>query len=152
MINLDDDAFLHRFEAASLTREEWTHRAHVKTGYLYLCQYPFDEALRRIRTGIRALNAALGTEETPTSGYNETTTCAFLHLIAATIHAYREVIPVTSADSFCDQHPQLMTRHILRLYYSPRQTLHPDAKVRFVEPDLAPLPKLTGRGPFHPGG
>jgi hypothetical protein len=143
---MDDHEFLCRFESCLLTREEWTHRAHVKTGYLYLSRFPFDEALRRVRTGIRALNTALGTKETLTRGYNETTTRAFLHLIAATMQAYGEAIPASSADSFCDLHPQLLTRHVLRFFYSPRQALNPLSKLEFVEPDLAPLPKIEGDG------
>lgn len=149
---MTDDEFLRRFETCQLSREEWTHRAHVKTGFLYLRRFPFDEALRRVRVGIRALNKALGTEETPTRGYNETTTHAFLHLIAVTMHTCREAIPVATADHFCDCHPQLMTRHVLRLFYTPRQMLHPASKDRFVEPDLTPLPRLETKGPFHPGG
>jgi hypothetical protein len=39
-----------------------------------------------------------------------------------------------------------MTRHALRLFYSPQQRMHPLAKQQFVEPDLAPLPKMTGGG------
>lgn len=143
---MDDQEFLRRFEACLLTREEWTHRAHVKTGYLYLRRFPFDEALQRVRTGIRALNATLGTKETLTRGYNETTTRAFLHLIAATMQAYGEAIPASSADSFCDQHPQLLTRHVLRFFYSPRQSLNPLSKTEFVEPDLATLPKIDPNG------
>lgn len=139
---MQDREFLRRFEAASLTREEWTHRAHVKVGYLYLCRFPFEDALERVRAGIQALNAVLGTEETATRGYNETTTRAFLQLIAATMQAYGAVPPAATADRFCDQHPQLLTRHILRLFYSAEQSAHPSSKTKFVEPDLAPLPKI----------
>ena len=95
-----------------------------------------------MRTGVKAYNAANAVPETETSGYNETTTHAFLCLIAATMRAYGPVMCVTSADAFCDAHPQLMTRHALRLFYSPQQRMHPLAKTQFVEPDLAPLPKL----------
>jgi hypothetical protein len=31
----------------------------------------------------------------------------------------------------------------LRLFYSPRRQMDPRAKFQFVEPDLAPLPRLT---------
>jgi hypothetical protein len=41
-------------------------------------------------------------------------------------------------------HPQLMTKHALRLFYSPQRRMHPDAKGRFIEPDLTPLPRLDG--------
>ena len=139
---MTDPDLLSHFESLTLPFDQWTHRAHVKVAYLYLCKHPFDEALRRLRAGIQHYNAHNDVPESPTSGYNETTTHAFLHLIAATMRAYGETHPCDTADAFCDTHPQLMTRHALRLFYSPERRMHPDAKTMFIEPDLAPLPRL----------
>jgi len=139
---MTDEEFLKSFEDLSLPFDQWTHRAHVKVAYCYLRHYSFDKALQKMRAGIKAYNARHGVPDNPTSGYNETTTHAFLHLIAATIWAYGVVFPTDNADSFCDTHPQLMTRHALRLFYSPQRRMHPLAKTQFVEPDLAPLPQL----------
>ena len=137
---MDDADFLRRFEDRSLPFDQWTHRSHVKVAYLYLRRLPFPAALDRVRRGIKAYNAAHHVPEGPTSGYNETTTCAFMHLVAATMRAYGERFPTDNADAFCDTHPQLMTRHVLRLFYTPDRWMHPRAKTEFVEPDLAPLP------------
>jgi hypothetical protein len=137
-----DDEFLERFESQSLPFEQWTHRAHVKVAFTYLRRHPFDRALEKMRAGVQAYNARHNVPETPTSGYNETTTHAFLHLIAATCAAYRQTHPAADADTFCDTHPQLMTRHVLRLFYSPGQRMHPQAKFQFIPPDLAPLPLI----------
>ena len=82
---MDDAEFLRQFESLTLPFDQWTHRAHVKVAYLYLRSHPFDDALARIRRGIKAYNAANHVPESATSGYNETTTRAFLHLIAATM-------------------------------------------------------------------
>src|SRR5882762_1664118 len=142
---MDDAAFLKSFEDLSLPFAQWTHPAHVKVGFLYLRAHPFEEALKRIRGGIKAYNAANQVPEGPTSGYNETTTHAFLHLIAATMAAYGEAMPTPTADVFCDTHPQLMTRNALRFFYSPQRRMHPQAKTIFIEPDLAPLPHIVAR-------
>ena len=142
--NVDDVELLHQFEALTLPFNQWTHRAHVRVAFLYLRAHAFDEALSRMRKGVKAYNAANKVPESPTSGYNETTTQAFLHLIAATMHSYGGVFPTETADAFCDAHPQLMSRHALRFFYSPQQRMHPLAKTQFVEPDLAPLPKMNG--------
>lgn len=107
-------------------------------------QFPYEQALVRIRDGIQKHNAANAVVEGPTSGYNETMTQAFARLIAATIDAYEPVVPTSTADEFCDAHPQLMTRHVLRLYYSPAIRSNAAAKTQFVEPDLAPLPNRPG--------
>ncbi|HEY7089786.1 MAG TPA: hypothetical protein VH518_16940 [Tepidisphaeraceae bacterium] len=138
----DDAAFLASFEDRTLPFQQWTHRSHVKVAYLYLTQHPFADALTRMRAGVKAYNAANNVPEGPDRGYNETTTHAFMHLIAAVIGAYGHTFPTTSADHFCDTHPQLLTRHILRLFYSPHRRMHPTAKTHFVDPDLAPLPKI----------
>jgi hypothetical protein len=143
---MTDDEHLRAFEELTLPFEQWTHRAHVKVAFTYLRRHAFDEALTRMRDGIRAYNARHAVPETETSGYNETTTHAFLHLIAATMCAYGQSHPTSDAEHFCDTHPQLMTRHALRLFYSPQRRMHPLAKARFVAPDLAPLPKLPPAG------
>jgi hypothetical protein len=139
---MNDDEFLEQFLSCTLPFEKWTHRAHVKFAFLCLRSAPFEEALIRVRQGIQAYNSAQGIAETPTSGYNETTTQAFLRLIASTMNFYGEVFPTPDADSFCDTHPHLMNRNILRLFYSPEQRMHPDAKTTFVQPDLTALPLL----------
>ncbi len=139
---MSDEEFLAAFEQLTLPFAQWTHRAHVKVAYLYLLAHPFEEALTRMRRGIKAYNAHNKVPEGPTSGYNETTTHAFLHLIAATMSAYGAAMPTENAEKFCDTHPQLMTRNVLRLFYSPQQRMHPLAKSQFVEPDLAALPKI----------
>jgi len=140
---MDDEDLLRQFEDRTLPFDRWTHRSHVKVAYLYLRRFPFPAALEHIRRGIKAYNAAHDVPEGPTSGYNETTTCAFTHLVAATMRAYGEAFPVENADAFCDTHPQLMTRHALRLFYSPERRMDPRAKTEFVEPDLAPLPTIA---------
>jgi hypothetical protein len=140
---MNDAEFLQAFESLTLPFEQWTHRAHVKTAFLYLRQHPFDEAVAKMRAGVKAFNALNNVPDGPTSGYNETTTVAFMHLIAATMAAYNGTFPAPDADVFCDTHSQLMTRHALRLFYSPQRRMHPDAKQTFVEPDLAPLPRIN---------
>ena len=138
---MNDTELLRQFEDQTLPYEQWTHRAHVKVAFLYARDHPFSIALDKVRCGIKAYNAAQRIPEGPNSGYNETTTVAFMHLVAATLAAYGEVIPTPDAETFCDAHPHLLSKHILRLFYSPERRKHPDAKTTFVEPDLASLPQ-----------
>jgi hypothetical protein len=139
---MNDRELLRQFETLTLPFDQWTHRAHVRVAYMYLSDHSFHEALARIRAGIKAYNAHNKVPENETSGYNETTTHALLHLIAAVMRAYAKTHPVADADAFCDMHPQLMTRHALRLFYSPQRRMHPEAKIKFIPPDLAPLPRI----------
>jgi hypothetical protein len=135
-----------QFENRTLPFSEWTHRAHVRIAYCYLSTRPFAEALDCIRHGIRAYNAANNVPEGPTSGYNETTTVAFIRLIYAVMQAYGKAMPTADSEAFCDMHPQLLHRHVLRFFYSPERRMHPDAKTTFVPPDLTDLPRLEPDG------
>jgi hypothetical protein len=140
--SMSDAEFLEQFEDLTLPFQQWSHRAHLKVAYLYLQDLPFERALAKVRQGIKAYNAANEVPEGPASGYNETTTHALLQLVAAIMHAYGKLLPVASADEFCDVHPELATRNVLRFFYSPERWMHPDAKTKFVEPDLASLPRI----------
>lgn len=139
---MDDQEFLKAFEDCSLPFDQWTHRAHVKVAFLSLRQFPFDQALDKLREGIKRFNAANQVVESPNSGYNETTTHAFLRLVASAMHAYNEAIPTPTSDAFCDAHPQLLCKHVLRIFYSPEARMNPLSKMEFVEPDLVPLPSV----------
>lgn len=145
MATMRDDELVAGFEACTLPAAEWTHRAHVRVAYCYLRRYGFDAALARLRERIQAYNASIGGEDTPTSGYNETTTHALLHLIAAVMAHYEAAFPTADSEAFCDAHPQLMTKHVLRFFYSPSRRMDPRAKREFVEPDLTPLPLRSPR-------
>ena len=144
---MDDQQLLHAFETRTLPFDQWTHRGHVKVAYLYLRQFGFDEALRRIAPAIKAYNAANHRPEGPLTGYNQTTTHATLHLIYSTMLAYEKTHRVSTADEFCEAHPELLSKNILRFFYSPHRRMHPLAKLQFIEPDLAPLPKFVPGNP-----
>ncbi len=132
-----DELFLKQFEERTLPFAQWTHRAHLKVAYLYLTRMDFDAAAEKVCNGIRAYNAANNVPESPTSGYHQTTTMAWLHIMAATIAEYG---PMATADEFLESQPQLTQKKILRLFYSRERFMSPEAKTTFVAPDLAPLP------------
>lgn len=134
---MDDRAFLLAFEAAAIPRDQWTHRAHIRMAFLYLRDLPFDEALKRIRSSIQRLNRANQVPETPTSGYHETVTVAWARVVASALRAHG---PTSDFDAFAEAHPHLLSKTLLRLYYSRECMGAPAAKSSFVAPDLAPLP------------
>jgi hypothetical protein len=141
---VDDREFLKRFEAAAISSEDWRHRDHVRMAFLYLRDAPFDTAVTAIRRGIQALNLANDVPEGPVMGYHETATVAWARIVVATIAAHG---PVESSQAFLDANPHLLSRTLLRLYYSRDRILSPEAKADFVSPDLAPLPAVPGPGP-----
>jgi hypothetical protein len=137
---MTDEELLRQFEDRSLPFDQWVHRAHIKVAYLYLTRQPFEVAVEKMRSGIRAYNAAHHVPDVPdepTRGYHETMTLAWLRIIHTTIRLYG---CAASADEFVDSQPQLKEKKILRLFYSPEVMMSARAKREFVEPDLAPLP------------
>ena len=140
---MDDATFLATFEAAGFSPDQWHHREHIKAAYLYLCRYPFATALNRMRASIQGLNAAQHVPESPTRGYHETMTQAWLRLVHTSLSEYG---PAASADQFYEEHPELSQTKVLRLFYSQELLRSPRAKLEFVEPDLASLPKPRERG------
>ena len=135
---MTDAELLRRFESQAITRSEWTHRLHVRMAYLYLRQFAFEEALSKIRSGIQRLNAANSVPEEPQAGYNETMTAAWAQIIQTMIVEHG---PAENSETFVDKQPQLLCSTLLRLFYSRAIWSEQDCKTKFVEPDLAPLPK-----------
>ena len=138
-----DELFLQAFEDCTLPFAEWHHRAHLKVAYLYLKRFPLDEALNKVRESIKRYNAATNTPENLERGYHETITQAWLRLVHLALCEYG---PAASADEFLDAQPQLLTHRALRFFYSRERLISEKAKVEFVEPDLAPLPRSRRQG------
>ncbi len=82
---LSDDAEIERlvrdFEALSLPRANWTHRAHLAVGVHYVRHWGLDGALQRMRERIQAYNLAWGDPD----GYSEAITASYLCSIVADI-------------------------------------------------------------------
>lgn len=66
--------FIRRFEAGTISKQEWTHEAHLRMAYWYVWNYSPDEAGTRIRAGIRHLNECMGGKNTEDEGFHETLT------------------------------------------------------------------------------
>lgn len=138
---MNDSDLIKHFENQTLPFDLWNHRMHVRIAYIYCQLFPYPVALERIRLGIKEYNRANNVKESPTTGYNETTTVAFLRIVKSTIDHYEALFPTKDSESFCDTHPHLLGKTLLRAFYSPDRRGHPDAKTRFVEPDICTIPE-----------
>ncbi|MDX1946725.1 MAG: hypothetical protein SFU86_15095 [Pirellulaceae bacterium] len=141
---MPDDDFLAAFEECVWPHDQWHHREHVKVAYLYLLRHGLRQSSERLPTAIRAYNAAHPRPESLTTGYHETLTQAWLRLVHAALCQHG---PAPSADEFFDRHPELWQWQIARLFYSAERLWSAEAKISFVEPDLAPLP-ISPRGGY----
>jgi hypothetical protein len=85
--NLDD--FVGRFEAQTLTKQEWNHAAHLRVAGYYVLALGEAAALEKLRVGIRQLNEAHGVANSDCSGYHETLTCFWVVLIRRFFRGYQ---------------------------------------------------------------
>lgn len=131
----EDEQFLQAFEQCSLSGECWTHAAHVRMAWLQLERSSnFDEALHRIRKGIKTFN-----ESRNNIGYHETITVAFAQVIH---HRRQSGDKIRTWQEFLDRHHDLLSKEspILHVHYSPELLASDLARETFVEPDRLPLP------------
>jgi hypothetical protein len=94
--------------------------------------------MERLREGIGRHNAAHGIVDTPTMGYHETMTRAWLTLVKLVVDQYG---PSVNGEVFVEEHPELSQKKTLRLYYSKALFMSARAKREWVEPDLSRFPE-----------
>ncbi len=128
-----DQDFLQKFENCSLSKEDFSHEAHIRMAWLYIKHLPFDQALSKIRQGINRFNQAQGN----ITGYHETVTVSFARLI---YNAFRSK-PLLTWEEFRGEYPSLFDRDqpILHQYYRKETLALPHACREFVAPDLQDL-------------
>jgi len=133
----DLETLVGRFLDRTLPKVEWTHQAHLAVGAWHVDRYGADEALTRLRDGIRALNDSHGTINSASSGYHETITRAYVRLIAG-FFAGRPGTPLDRRMAELIS-GSLGERDALLRYYSRETLLSPRARVGWVKPDVAAL-------------
>ena len=135
-MNVDDLAT--RFQSCTLLKAEWTHQAHLVVGLWHVHHYGADEALLRMRHGIRRLNESLGGVNSTTNGYHETITMAYVTLLAQYLDGCPRELSLTQCAERLLESP-LADRNALFTFYSRERLMSVAARMGHVEPDLAPL-------------
>ncbi len=131
-----------RFEACEIPAKEWTHAAHMVVGLWHVSRYGADEALVRLRSGIRRLNESHGGVNSATSGYHETITAAYVRLLAQFL-ASGSTDMALSMQAIGLLASPLASKDVLFAFYSRDRLLSTAARAEWLEPDLGPL-KLAG--------
>jgi hypothetical protein len=132
------DDLVARFLDGTVPREEWTHAAHLAVGAWYVHRFGPEEAIARLRSGIRALNDRHGTPNTDTSGYHESITVAYVRLID------RFLSTGELSDSLESRLPDLLRgpladRAFLFRFWSREVLMSPSARASWTPPNLSPL-------------
>ena len=137
MTDAELEQLVRRFADCTLTKPEWTHAAHLAVGLWHVSRYGRDDALARLRAHISRLNESHGTVNSATGGYHETVTRAYVELLAAFAARHgdktvAERVAMLLADPLSDK------KALLR-FYSRTRLDSVEARLGWVEPDVAPL-------------
>jgi hypothetical protein len=132
------EAFALRFGAAAVPKAEWTHAAHLAVGLWHVARHGPDEALLRLRTGIRRLNDSHGTPNSPTGGYHETVTRAYVVLFGELLAKDQGRTPLVEHLHAVLTGP-LGEREALLRHYSKERLFSPEARAAWIEPDREPF-------------
>lgn len=127
-----------RFESCRLSKAEWTHQAHLAIGMWHVHTVGADEALTRLRVGIRRLNDSHGTANTDSSGYHETITRAYVQLLSRFLSECDLTTPLDERVALLLSGP-LAERDALLKFYTRERLMSPQARAKWVEPDIMPL-------------
>jgi hypothetical protein len=131
-VSADDRAFLARFAACELNKEEFRHVDHVRLGWILLAEAPLLTALLRFRLLLKAFATHHGVPGL----YNETITCFYMLLICECMG------PMDSActwERFKEMNPELFSypKALLEKYYPDGSAFSAAAKASFILPETA---------------
>jgi len=133
---MTDDEFVEAFESCTLPKELFHHRDHLRLAWIYLRRYGPGEAGARVGESIRRYAAHLGVSQK----YHETITLAWFLLVE---HADGHAPPGASFEDMLEAFPELLDQNTPRRYYSSAVLDSDAARAAFIEPDLAPLPRMA---------
>ena len=126
------------FRACTLPKAQWTHRAHLQVGAWHVHHHGADAALPLLRDGIRKLNEHHGTANTPTGGYHETITAAYVQLIDAFLSSFPAEAALQQRVELLLSSP-LAEKSCLLRFWSEASLMSPAARLHWVAPDLKPI-------------
>lgn len=134
-LSAEDRKFRDQFEACTFPPAAFDHREHLRLAYVYLTGHDTEGAYQAMRD---ALHKFLEHNGVDLSKYHDTITRAW---IMAVRHFMEKTASSESAASFIDQNPIILDSKIMMTHYSAEVLFSAEARKKFVEPDLDPIPR-----------
>ena len=128
---MDDSEFLGAFLAGWPTDERFGHYDHLRVAWLVIVRHGPEVAAEIVGDRLKAMAVARGVAPL----YNETMTRFWIRLIA---HV-REATGVATIDEAIERVPMLLDKNLAQRHWSRTLMFGPEARVTWVEPDIAPL-------------
>jgi adenylate kinase family enzyme len=131
-----------RFEACAIPEKGWTHAAHLTVGLWHVDRYGPEDALARLRAGIRRLNESHGKVNSATAGYHETITAAYVTLLSQFLDRRQNGETLGDLVTRLLEGP-LAAKDMLLAFYSRERLMSVEARAAWIEPDVAALALST---------
>jgi len=128
------ESFLAAWRDGTLPHCQWTHSAHVIVAACMVFDHAREDALRKIREGIRHYNECVGTPNSDHSGYHETLTRFWTDTIAEFLAACRPASRLAAAQLAVEEFGA--QRDLFRRYYSFDVVKDVRARREWVPPDV----------------
>jgi len=125
--------------ARSLSKDEWTHEAHLAATTYLLLRRPDIDLDKELPGLIRRFNDSVGGVNSDTEGYHETITQAFLRGVRLFLEEADEREPLHNLVNELLLSPMGRRDWPLR-FWSKDRLMSVEARRQFVEPNLAAMP------------
>ncbi len=140
MTDAEIERLATRFCACTLPKAEWTHAAHVAMAIWLILRRPDLLPERDMPDMIRRYNISVGGVNSDSAGYHETITLASLHMTRHLLAGLpADIAPADALDRALTASP-LGDKDWPLTHWSRDRLMSSEARRRWVDPDLAPLP------------
>ena len=134
-LSANDRDFRTEFEACRFPPAEFSHRAHVRLAYVYLAEHDTDTSHQLMHNSLLNFILHHGVD---VSKYHETMTRAWI----MAVRHFMETSPSSeSSETFIENNPRMLDSKIMMTHYSAEVLFSDEARARFVEPNLSPIPR-----------
>ena len=128
---MDGSEFLRKFLRGWPRDERFRHYDHLRAAWLVIERHGAAPATEIVGERLKGMAVARGVAPL----YNETMTRFWIRFIA---HV-RETTGATTIDEAIEKVPMLLDKNLALRHWSRTSLFGPDARTRWVEPDLVPL-------------
>ena len=137
LLSTEDQAFQAQLESCEFPIANFNHRAHLRLAYVYLAENDTEKSYELMRDALKKFIQHNGVD---ISKYHDTLTRAWFW---PSVISWKKTENADSADSFIDQNPMMLDSKIMMTHYSAEVLFSDEARAKFVEPNIDPIPRYN---------